>query len=520
MLPIEHPALARLLAYMLSDDGKWPLQSEVPILRELNTWVAFREHDKKKLIEAADWPQERAKSYRIDPLAERISDAWASFIFGDEPRVVPGGIVAEGQQTNPDQQLLDMLLDLEDGEASALASDLERAAGLCSSEGEIWARCFVDKQLADRPLLEWHSRLAITPLWVGTTLAAAALCTELPDPEKGGKRVFRHFELHAPGVVANVLFEGKANSLGKRVDLDQHPTTAPLDLEVWEHGLPGMLLARIPNRVRGNPRLGVSDYKGIKDYLLDLNDAAATGASNARLAARKRVVISSSVAQSAGTADGNAPTPENPGSTSTRTRVKWDPEEDVFVEDPLDIELGKASSDPYRVLEYSFDAAALIAWKEDLVVSAIARAGLVAQYVGVNDQTGYAISGTAYRLRLIPTDKTGRAKGRYWDDGLPVIIGNLIRLDAMPVENGGFGRPWQKPDARPTIDRRPGIPVDELEDAQRHSVLMAAGAESTRTAVASLHPEWLPDRVDEEVALILEERAKSTPGGTGSLFGV
>lgn len=519
MLLIEDPAIARLVAHLESANGKWPLPAEVPVLRELNTWVAFREHDKAKLIEAAGWDSSRANHYRIDPLAERISDAWASFIFGDEPRVMPGAAVSEGEKGNPDQPFLDALLDLENGGVAALASELERAAGICSSEGEVWARVFVDKQLADRPLLEWHSRLSITPLWAGSVLVAAALCTELPDPDKNRKRVFRHFELHAPGIVVNVLYEGKNDKLGQRVELDAHPTTATLDIERWEHGLPGMLLSRIPNRLRGNPRLGVSDYKGIKDYLLDLNDAAATGASNARLAARKRVVISAGVAQAARNSDGTL-TPEDPSSSAVTQKVKWDPLEDVFVEDPLDIELGKATGDPYRVLEYSFDAAALIAWKEDLVVSAIARAGLVAQYVGVNDQTGYAISGTAYRLRLIPTDKTGRAKGRYWDDGLPFILGNLIRLDALPDDKGGFGRPWNAPDVRPVIDRRPGIPVDELEDAQRHGILLSNGVESTKTAVAALHRDWTPERVDEEVRLIAEERAKATPGGTGSLFGV
>lgn len=520
MLAIEDPAILRLVAHLESDHGKWPLSCEIPVLRELNTWVAFREHDKDRLIEAAGWTAKRAKHYRIDPLAERISDAWASFIFGDEPKVKAGGIRGEGEQDNPDQPLLDSLLDLEDGEASALASELERAAGICSSEGEVWCRQFVDKTLADRPLLEWHSRLAITPLWAGSRLVAAALCTELPDVEKDGKDVYRHFELHAPGVVWNVLYHGKKDKLGRRVELDAHPVTAVLDIERWQHGLPGMLLVRIPNRLRGNPRLGVSDYKGIKDYLLDLNEATATGSSNARLAARKRVVISASVAQRSRRTDDGILTPEDPSSQQLQTRVEWDPTEDVFVEDPLDVELGKAGGDPYRVLEYSFDAAALIAWKENLVVSAIARAGLVAQYVGVNDQTGYAISGTAYRLRLVPTDKTGRAKGRYWDDGLPVAIGNLIRLDALSDEAGGFGRPWKNPDARPEIERRPGIPVDELEDAQRHAVLMAAGLESTKTAVAELHKDWPPTRVDKEVALIQEERAKATPGGAGSLFGV
>ena len=139
------------------------------------------------------------------------------------------------------------------------------------------------------------------------------------------------------------------------------------------------------------------------------------------------------------------------------------------------------------------------------------------QYVGAGDQSGvgYAISGTALRLRLIPTDKAGRAKARYWDDGAPRIMGNMARLDDAP---SGFNRGWVNAD-QPTVTRRPGLPVDELEEAQKHATLVTAGVESITNAVTELHPDWDEDRVNAEVQAIREDKRATTPGGIGSVLG-
>lgn len=516
------PALARLYAHLFADKGRWPLKCEAHVLDALNTWVAFRESDSATIQRAASWDSRNGRQYRVDPLPERISDAWAAYLFGDDPRFTAASAGAVPDTGPVDQPLLDYLLDIgADGSANVMASELERAAGLASSEGEVWARLFVDPTVADRPMLEWHSRLHVIPLWIGPRLVAVALWTDLPklpgaDEEK---EVFRHFELHAPGIAVNILFKGETNKLGVRVELEAHPLTTPLT-EVWKHGLPGMLMQRVPNRLRGRVQLGISDYKGIRDYLLDLNEVVSIGAVNARLTARKRAVISAAAAQQNDrrAADREFPTPEEPGS-NINTRIDYDPAESIYVEDPLELELGKGGGDPFRILEYSFDADGLIRWKQEIVDSAITRSGLVAQYVGTNDPAGYAISGTAIRLRLIPTEKAGRAKARYWNDALPRIIGNMIRLDALPTDNGGFGRPWQTI-ANPMMERRPGMPVDELEEAQRHGILISNGLESVATGVQELHPDWTSERVKAEVELIQKEQAAKTPGGTGSLFGV
>lgn len=508
--------IERLNAHLLRDDGKWPIKCEEPVLTKLNTWAAIYENDREVIKRIAGWSAERGRPYKIDPLGERIADAWAAYLWGEDPRVLAGD--------ENDQPLMDAMLGLdpEGGGGVLLASELERAAGVCVAEGEVWGRIYRDPTI-NRPLLEWHSRRAIVPLWSGSTLVAATLWTELAKlpgaDEDAGKYVFRHFECHARGVLVNLLYRGETGKLGERVELTDHPSTAGLP-ELWAHGLPGMLLERIPNRLRRSVHLGVSDFEGILDYLIDLNEVASIGSTNMRLTARKRAVISSALAEQQTGVTDQSLTPEEPSLAAAR-RIKFDPAEDLLVEDPLDSELGRATSSPYRILEYSFDAEPLIAWQNNLVNNALSRVALTGQYVGVGDPAiGYAISGTAIRLRLIPTDKAGRAKARYWDDGAPRIFGNMVRLDALGVDKGGFGHEWNNAEANVKVERQPGVPVDGIEEAQRHSTLLAAGAESVETAIRDLRPGWSEDQIKEEVARIREDKATMSPGGMGSLLGV
>lgn len=507
------PPLEALNAHLLRDDGGWPLKCEQPILRQLNTWAALRESDKPTIKTIAGWTDEK-RQYRVDPLPERIADAWAAYLWGEDPRVLAGD--------EQDQPWMDELLGLDPtgGGAVLLASELERSAGLGVSEGEVWSRIYVDENVAPRPLLEWHSRRHVVPLWVGPRLAATSLWTELPqlpgDHDAG--TVWRAFELHAPGAVVNVLYRGKSSELGVRAELTDHPMTANI-AEAWRHGLPGMLMERIPNRLRGSHKLGISDYAGILDFILDLNEAATIGATNMRLTARKRAVVSAAAAAASRRATDPTLEPELANAQAT-PRVTFDPAEELFVEDPLDAELGSSGGSPFRILEYSFDAQALIDWQRNLVETALSRVALTGQYVGTGDTNqGYAISGTAIRLKLIPTDKTGRAKARYWEDGLPRIVGNMVRLDALGAQSGGFGRGWAQPETTPTIQRRPGLPVDDLEEAQRHSTLITAGLESIQTAVRKLNPDWTEQQISDEVDAIRADKRAATPGTVGSVFG-
>lgn len=497
---------AEALLARVERQTKWPHDSERSYLTDLNTWAAVYDLDRDALKRVGGWRDTR-RTYKIDPLGERIADAWAAYLFNEDPRLAPA---ADGDLEN-------LMALYRDGVGGT--SELERAGGLCIAEGEIWPRIYVDELAAPRPLLDWVSRRQVFPLWVGPRLAGAAVWTELPRPPKARKgEVYRHFEVHVADTVLNRLYVGKAQELGTRVELEAHPDLAGLD-EWWDHEL-GLLIGRIPNKLRRDRTRGVSDFRGILDYLLDLNEACTIGSSNMRLTARRRLVLSAAYANRQATRDDLELTPEEQvNATASRApKAEFDPAEEVLIEDPLDTELGREGKDPLRILEYSFDAEPLIAWKRELVESAVTRVGLMPQYVGAGSPAdgSYAISGTALRLRLIPTDSVGRAKGRYWLSAMPRILSRMAQLDAKPQAATGFGRPWENAEGTPVFERRPGIPVDELEEAQKHQARRAAGIESVYTGVRESHPDWTDDEVKAEVDRIREDTNAS---GAGGMFG-
>lgn len=508
-----------LLLTRIVAGGKWPPNAERRTWSDVLAWRAFLEADAEALVKVAGWTDD-ARQYKVDPLAERIADAWADHLFGEELEVTAGN--------ESDVDVLEELLEPNDLTEEFRAAERD----LVAAEGEGWWRIYKDSELADVPLLEWHSRASVAPLYIGKRLIAAALISILegpPNTQAGKNAVYRHFEIHVDGAVEHVLFRGTKDRIGATVPLSDHPETAELGAvlggddrrPVWRHGLP-MLMGRIINKRGRNPRLGRSEFASIKDYLLDLNEAFTIQGENRKLTAKRRVVVppTSSLLRRPDTSNlvDNGEGQLVPGRLSRR-QPQFLASEDVLIADPVDSEMGR-SSDPYKVLEYSYDAAALILDKRDLVESAVTRVGLTPQWIGVrvDGAEGYAATGTALRLRLIPTDKAGRGKGRQWDSESPRIVQRMQLLHELPEADGGFGSDlWTEADAPPSVRRKNALPPDPVEEAQTETALVAGGIRSIETAVRRVNPDKDEDWIEQEVARIREDRKSTAPAG--GIFG-
>lgn len=495
--------------------GQWPPKRDAPAWREVRTYRAFLESDRDRLQVIANWSNPD-RDYKVDPLGELIADAWADHLFGEDVDIAPAN--------DSDEKPLDFLL----GDVGDLTADLHEGERTVVGEGEAWWRAYVDLDVADVPILEWHSRDSVLPFYVGNRLLGCALVTTLP-PIGRSKAVWRHFETHVTGKVEHLLFKGTKSRIGQLQPLDAHPDLVDLDAilpgegeepRVWDHGLP-MLMGRITNGRRQHRnrklKLGVSDFERVSDFLLDLNEAATIGAENMRLTAKKRVIVPESALRTKGPElidNGDGTFVQAPAASA-----QIDAGEDVLVTTQLDQELGQDPAGMFKVLEYSFEADALIAWKRDMVETALTRIGITPAYVGaVTDQNdGYAASGTSLRLRLIPTTRTGNGKKRSWQPQLPAIVGRLIMLDALSTEQGGFGRKWADATTPPGVEIKSSLPQDPVEDAQVETTLVNGRLRSRKTSIKAQHPEWTDDQVDDELALIAEE---NPPGSALSGFGL
>lgn len=489
------------------DRGVWPPKSEAEAIRKVRTGRAFLETDGDALAAAVKWPDDR--DYKVDGLAALIADCWADHIFDEDLIVKPA--------KKQDEELMAAMI----AGSGAFDSDLREAAREVVAEGERWWRVCRDTEVSDYPILEWFGRDEVFPLFIGRRLMAVALVTKLDRP-KGAKRnsVWRHFEIHTDGSVEHVLFVGTKSRIGSTVPMEEHPELEDLaqilgaqggEGQVWDHGI-GWLMGRVTN-ARGfhkNLRLARSEFERIHDQLLDLNEAATIGAENARLTAKRRVVVP----ESAVTTQTTELEDDGQGGFTRTTSTKFDAGEDLLVQSQVDAELGSDPASLFKVLEYSFDAEALIAYKRDLVETGLTRINITPQYAGVvGGEGGVALTGTALRIRLIPTTKGGKGKGRVWDDSLPHILGAMQRLSDLDEDEGGFGQPWVAADMLPTVERPSGLPSDEVEDAQVIQTLVGSRVMSRRSAIEERHPDWPPDRVDKELGYIDEDIQKSSAGG-------
>jgi hypothetical protein len=489
-----------LLLERIIKGGKWAPDSERQAWTYALTYRAFVESDRESLKRIADWT-DKDREYKVDPLAERIADAWADHLFGEELKVAPAN------ESNAD--LLEDLLAENDLTDDCRAAERD----LVVPEGEAWYRIYADRDVADVPLLEWHSRASVVPFYIGKRLLAVALVSVLEQRVRGDSKatVYRHLEIHVDGAVEHVLFRGTKQRIGETVPLDSHPETLELATSLgagrengarWAHGLP-MLMGRVINKRGRRHSQGKSEFEGIKDFLLDLNEAVTIGAENARLTAKKRMLVPTTSPMVASALAGvelvdNGEGQLVPANGQPVVRLG----DDVIFQDPIDGELGRDST-PAKVLEYSYDAEALIAHKRDLVESGLTRVGLSPAWVGVRqDAAGYAGSGTELRLRLIPTDKAGRGKARPWDAELPRAIATMQLLGAMPESEGGFGQEWTDPSEAPSIERADALPTDEVEEATIVSARVAARVMSRYQAIKREHPDWDDDAIEEELGRI------------------
>ena len=248
-----------------------------------------------------------------------------------------------------------------------------------------------------------------------------------------------------------------------------------------------MLAGRIPNKLGRDHQLGVSDYDRIEDWLLALNETASIGQGNVRLTMRQRMVVPASALDEEG---------------------EIDLAENVLVAEALHREVGRdEKGGPYTVLSFEFRAGEHIAWYRHLVETAASRAGLTAQFVGGWGAEGRAETGTALRVRLIPTTSAGSAKARPWDGKARHFLALLQQLDARRRKEA-----WTEPTAAPAFERADPLPEDETEEVERESRAVTARIRSRRTSIAAQHPDWDEERIDAELeAIRSDEQTSAVP---------
>lgn len=453
--------------------ARYPVPREQKYCTSLRLHQAFRESD-HGVLRPADWSKDSdgTRDYIIDPLGERIPYVWSDLLFGQDPVIAPAARGDAGRMTE--------LIDSND-----LPSSLQRAEWLCSSEGEVWHRVVPDFS-TEHAAIEWHSRSSVVPLWVGRHLVAAAFVSTLFH-DVPNRQLYRYVEVHAKGLVRRLLFRGHENSeqLGEEVPLSARPETDPWEAE-WDHGL-DILAGRICNKLTTDEKMGTSDFDGIEDLLLALNELTTIGQENARLTAKQRAIIPQRFLNMAGNFPRGA-------EILIATEVDQDPEK---------------IRNEVAMVEFEFDAAALIAYTEHLTDRILTRARVAPQLVGRH--TEGAQTGPALRARVLDSELAAQGKGKWWDDSMPKVLRNAAAVEALPSGKGGLGIKWSNIKDLPSFKRASSLPEDP--EALTRRLVSAVNAEmlSRKTSIQLAFPEWDEARVEDEVKQIMKEVGSDAP---------
>lgn len=443
----------------------WPPEPVRHLWEELELFAALRRSDRERLrLEAGyRWND----PYQVVPIPRLVARASANLLFGEPAAITEG--------EDADQVELDRLV-----EENGLDAELQRAALVSSSEGEVWGRVVVQPDLLDVPIVEFVSRRRVIPFFRGRFLIAATFVTEWPTSRTERMRLFETYEA---GLVTSTLYRGTPTSLGQQLNLASFGPTATIP-ELVQTGIARPLVAFIPNSIDSDPTRGFSDYRGLDDRFLAINEASTVGQHNLVLAGRKRAFVD----------------PRYLDQNGALSRA-----DDVYALTQTQSQLGD-SRDPIHLAEYTYEAGQVIAWVEHLLDLALICAGAAPQSVG-RDVGGGAVSGTALRLKMAHSLVESSGKGRHFDRGLRWLLSVAKQLDVS-----AFGRSFTSTDP-PAIERQTGLPRDDLEAAQYVATLMGAGAMSAREGVAEVHDDWADDQVDDELDEIRGDGTIEGPGG-------
>lgn len=442
--------------------NSWPPPGLRDRWEEIERFSALRRSDETKLRMQA-WVQYR-RPYMISPVPRMISRASANLLFGQRPNF-----------EDDDQDRIDQLVEDND-----LPAELHRAAMIASSEGEVWGRIVVDPSLLDVPIIEFVSGARVIPSFSGRFVTGATFVTEWATNATERLRLLESYEA---GIVRSKLYRGTTNQLGAEIALDNFEETNGR-VEETLTGIEWPLVAFIPNSIDADPSRGYSDYQGLVDRFMALNEASTIGQQNMRLAGQKRAIVDAEY-------------------LNTRGELPYG--DDVFIRSSRhkgDLQMAQS---PLQLIDYNFQGSEVVTWLDHMIDTTLTYAGVAPQLVGRGD-LGRMPSGTALKLRAAHSLLEAAGKGRYFDRGVGRLLQAAKIIDSRRTTEGGFGRSYTNPDQAPAIERDTGLPRDDVEAAQELLTLVNAESISLEERVAFLHPDWTAEQITEEVKLIEGER--------------
>lgn len=448
-------------------------------------------------------PGERATQLHV-PIAADLAQASSDLLYSERPSVTIGDDLkdSDGVVTgrNPTQERLDVLFDEDAHETLAAGAEIGAALG-----GRYHRVTWDRTVYKDRPFITTVDADAAWPEFRHGVLSAVTFWWVL---ERDGEIYYRHLERHelnaeGVGLVQHGLYLGSSRELGRAVSLTDHPSTAPLataidaDGYVIEGRTEGLLVTYFPNvmpsrRWRSHPtgrNLGRSDFDGVEPWMDALDEAFTSWMRDLRLA-KSRILIPEYMMRANG-----------PGSGAT-----FDYDREVFV--PIRSAAPEDGDATITINQFTIRVEEHERTCAGLLEVILRRAGYSSQTFGEAGD-GVAATATEITARERRSYLTSGRKKRVEGPRLERLLEKLLSIDFDVFGTRGIEV------GRPQVVFGDAVQEAPLTLAQTALALDQARSSSTKVRVQLLHPDWDETSVDEEVALILEERGTAAPDPFG-----
>jgi hypothetical protein len=317
------------------------------------------------------------------------------------------------------------------------------------------------------------------------------------ETDKGG-RVWRHLEHHSPGRIEHALYRGEKDNLGTLVPLTDHAATEWLADEVDANsgmgtGTTNLTAAYVPNALPsrqhgGNPDtapFGRSDYEGVEQLFLDLDDAYTSWMRDIRHA-RSRIFV-----------DEHALVDNGPGKGQS-----FDMDHEVYT--PLR-GYGAISDDNRNMVQAQQFAIRDREHRESIkhILANILRATGYSPSTFGEEVPSSQITAKEIRSREQASKRTWTKKQRHWEAHLKPLLETLLEVDAALFETSPIPA-GDAPELEFKISN--SLEGDVVDLASTISTLDAADAISLDQKLRMMYPNWSRQQLNEEAEKIRAER--------------
>lgn len=415
------------------------------------------------------------------PLAADLAAMSAAMIFATSPEVTC--------EHEPTQQRMDEIM-----QEAGIYSVLLRAAELASAFGGVFLKWTWDAENDTMPRLMAVPADAGMPQFIGNRVTQITFWTTARKDESTGA-VWRLQEIYKPnGHIYSELYKGDEFNLGSAVSLASIPETKHINPDA-NSGTETMLAFYVPNILpnRRHPQLpfGRSDFESLYGLFDSLDEAYSAMQRETRLTKTTVIVPAEYLRRREALFDDSAPAWVYANNSGAFTA--------------LDIDSDRASS-PITVVNPEIRAESRLAVCSNLIRQILSLAGYAPQSAGL-DVEGRAESGTALNVRERKSIRTSETKKTFWWHALNDILRAMLRLDKKVFRSN------VNPEADFSVELPTGNQPDMAQLAEIVEQLERAGAASTETKVAMLHPEWDEQMQAEEVQRIKDEHSFAAQAG-------